>query len=206
MKITVIIACLMLGYCLGMLHPAALLGKLKNIDLRSTGTHNLGASNTLLTLGAGYGALVAAFDVLKGWLASRIAKSLFPGLACAGLLGGLGAVIGHVFPCYLQFRGGKGLAAFGGMVLAYNPLLFLTLLILGLLLMFLHNASYVMPMTGAIVFTLYVAINAQSLPMTAIAAGASALIVVKHWSNVGKGRRGEDVDIRGLVRNLFQKA
>lgn len=199
------LTCIVLGYLLGSLNPAALLGKLKRKNLRETGTGNLGASNTMLVLGKKYGAFVMIFDILKAWTSSKVARLLFPQMAIAGLLAGLGAVLGHIFPFYLHFAGGKGLAAFGGMALAYDPVVFLALLTLGLLLMLLVNASYVMPMSVAPLFVMIVALQTRSLSATLVAAAAAVLIIVKHWSNIGKAKQGHEIDIRGLLKKTFSR-
>lgn len=194
---------LLIGYGLGSLNPAALLSKLKQQDLRTQGTHNLGASNTMLVMGKKWGALVMLFDIFKAFFSAKLVKWLFPQLYVAELLAGLGAVLGHVFPFYLGFRGGKGLAAFGGMVLAYDPVLFCCLLVLGLILMLLFNCSVAMPMSAAPLFAILSGLQAQSLTVFLLSSASALIIVVKHWSNIEKARSGNDVKIRSFVRNGF---
>jgi glycerol-3-phosphate acyltransferase PlsY len=194
---------LLLGYGLGCLNPAALLSKLKKQDLRKQGTKNLGASNTLLVMGKKWGVLVMLFDIFKGFCSVKLAKCLFPQLFAAELVAGLGAILGHIFPFYLGFRGGKGLAAFGGLVLAYNPVLFCVLLALGLLLMLVFNCSVVMPMSAAPLFAIVSGIQSQSLVVFGLTALSALLIVVKHWSNIEKARSGKELNIRSFVRNGF---
>lgn len=94
---------LLLCYGLGSLNPAALLSKVKKQDLRTQGTHNLGASNTMLVMGKKWGALVMLFDIFKAFFSVKLAKWLFPQLYAVALVAGLGAVLGHVFPFYLGF-------------------------------------------------------------------------------------------------------
>lgn len=195
-----ILASLAIGYLLGAFSPAALLSKIKKINLRKHGTGNLGASNTMLTMGKGYGALVMLVDIGKAFLACKLALLLFPQFAAAGLLAGAAAVVGHIFPFYMKFQGGKGLAAFGGMILAYNPWMFVALLCIGIVLMFIFNYSFPMPMFAAAAFPILVAFHSQNLWFVLICAATSILIVVKHWSNIGKARRGEDVKIRDIFR------
>lgn len=192
---------LLLGYGLGCLNPAALLSKIKKQDLRKVGTHNLGASNTLLVMGKKWGALVMLFDIFKSFFSAKLAKWLFPQLYAVQLVAGLGAVLGHIFPFYLGFRGGKGLAAFGGMVLAYDPLLFCVLLAFGLVMMLLFNCSVAMPMSAAPLFAILAGIRSQSFAVFVLAAVSAAIIVIKHWSNIEKARNGNDVKIRSFVRN-----
>lgn len=194
------IGSLLIGYLLGSLSPAALLSKLKHTDLKSVGTKNLGASNAMLIFGKGSGAFVMLVDILKAYLASRIAGALFPKLALAGLIAGLGAVIGHVFPFYMHFRGGKGLAAFGGMILAFDGWMFLLLLTLGIVLMVIVNYSVAMPMSAAVLFPILALVKTRSLGAFLVCAAASVLVIVKHWSNIEKGKSGRDINIREFIR------
>lgn len=196
-----IVVCLTTGYLLGSMSPAALLAKRKHVNLRKLGSGNLGATNTMLVLGKGYGALVMVIDVLKSILAAKICRWLFPKLALAGLIAGLAAIIGHVFPFYMGFRGGKGLAAFAGMILAYSPRIFLMVLFAALTMMFIANYSYAAPMTAAALFPVLAWLHSGDPWVLLITAAASALIVVKHWSNIGKALRGQDVKIREFFKN-----
>lgn len=198
-----IVFCLLLGYLLGSVSPAALLGKLKKIDLRRSGTKNLGASNALLVLGKLSGAIVMVVDIAKAYLASWLAKWLFPTLAAAGLLAGLGAILGHVFPFYLNFRGGKGLAAFAGMVLAYDARIFLLLLAITVAAVLIVDFSAAMPTLGGILFPVLAWLKSRSLTVLALSAVSGLLILVKHWGNLMKGLRGEDMKIRAYIKKTF---
>lgn len=191
----------LIGYGLGALSPSALLSKIKKTDLRNQGTQNLGASNTMLVIGRAWGILVMFFDILKGFFSVKIAQWLFPQFRTAMLVAGLSAVIGHVFPFYLGFKGGKGLASFGGFVLAYNPWIFLILLSFGLILMLLTNASVAMPMSAGALFPILAGIASHSLAEAAFCAAASLIIIVKHWSNIDKARSGKDIKIRSFFKN-----
>ena len=194
---------ILIGYFLGSLNPAELISRVKKEDLRKQGTGNLGASNTMLVFGKVPGLLVMAFDIAKAWLASKLAAMLFPQVRLAGMLAGLGAVTGHVFPFYLCFKGGKGLAAFGGMVLAYDPGMFLVLLIFGGALVLLVNYSAVLPISAGILFPVLTAVQTGDFWIFAIALAASVLIICKHAGNLVRGRKGEDIDIRAFLRENF---
>lgn len=199
-----ILGCLSIGYLLGSLNPAALLGAIKKKNLRQEGTKNLGASNVLLTIGKAAGVLVMLFDILKAFFAAKLAKVLFPQLALACLIAGVAAVIGHVFPFYLKFKGGKGLAAFGGMVLAYSPWMFLGLLAVCLVAMLIVNHSYAMPMTAAALFPVLAGLQSRDIWVILLTATASLLIIIKHWSNIDKGKSGKEKEIRSFIKeDLF---
>lgn len=200
-----IIICILIGYLLGSLSPAQLLGKRKNVDLRQTGTHNLGASNTVLVLGKGYGFFVMVVDIVKAYISAKLAKYIFPKLMVAGMLAGLGAVLGHIFPFYLKFKGGKGLAAYGGMVLAFKPGMFLFFVVTGLALMVIFNVTVVLPIYAALLFPVLVWFSTKDLAMVLVAAAASVVLILRHLGNVQKARRGEDLDVRAYLRGLFKK-
>ena len=117
--------CILLAYLIGSLSPSALLAKIKHKNLKKEGTGNLGATNTTLVFGKMFGFLVMVLDIFKGFLAVKITAWIVPEVEWLAILAGFCAVIGHCFPFYLKFKGGKGLAAFGGVILAYNPLFFL---------------------------------------------------------------------------------
>ncbi len=113
------------GYALGGVPTAYLAGRLRGIDIRRHGSGNVGGTNALRVLGWRVGLPVLALDVAKGYLAAGVLPWL-PSLAgdptYLRLAGGLGALLGHVFSPYLRFRGGKGVAAGAGALLALAPL------------------------------------------------------------------------------------
>ena len=194
-----IIVCLILGYLIGMISPSALLSKLKHVNMKEEGTKNLGASNTLLVLGRGYGVLVMVVDIFKAFLAGKIAQWLFPELVAAGFLAGLGAVIGHVYPFYMHFKGGKGLACFGGMICFYNPWLLLFYLTGGVVLMILANRSIFLPVFISITFPLIVLLETGEWSLFAVAVITAVLILYVHRKNFGRVKRGEEAPMRELV-------
>jgi len=199
-KIMKILYCLIIGYLLGSLSPSALISKLKKKNLRECGTKNLGATNTMLTFGKWYGLFVMLFDISKAYIAVKLARMFFPALAVSGVLAGSAAVVGHVYPFYLRFKGGKGLAAFGGLVLGLDPLLFLILLVIALILMLIINYSVAMPMSAAVLFPVLYGIQSRDIIGALILTAVSVLIIYKHFSNIYKARRGEDVKIREFVK------
>lgn len=196
---------IIIGYLLGTLSPSALLSKVKKQDFRNEGTGNLGASNTLILLGKGYGALVMLFDIVKAYVAVKIAQLLCPTVAAAGVLAGLFAVVGHVYPFYLKFKGGKGLASFGGMILGMDPLMFLVLLLLTLVLIIIINHSAAMPFTAGVLFPVLYGLKTGSLWLALIAALSSLLIMFTHFGNLKKAINGEDMKMRDIIKKFILK-
>ncbi len=122
--------CLAIGYVFGMFQTGYFYGKMNHIDIRNFGSGNAGTTNTLRTLGWKAGAITFVGDCLKCVLAVAIVKVLFAQNSTVDLYAmyaGLGVVLGHNYPCYLGFKGGKGIAATAGLVLATNPVMFLSI-------------------------------------------------------------------------------
>ena len=109
-----------LSYLLGCSSMALYVSKLKGVYMRSGGSKNLGAANAMVLMGWRYGVLVALHDMGKAALAVALARHFageLPGITAAA---GVACVLGHIFPFYLRFKGGKGFASYLGMTLALN--------------------------------------------------------------------------------------
>lgn len=118
--------CLLIGYLLGMFQTAYFYGKMHGIDIRTKGSGNAGTTNTLRVLGKKAGMIVLLGDLFKTMLAILIVKiffcSQYPELYYLLVLyAAAGAILGHNFPFYLNFKGGKGIAATGGLILSFHP-------------------------------------------------------------------------------------
>ena len=194
-----------MGYFLGVLNPAAFLSKIKKVDLRNSGSGNLGATNTFRVLGKAAGIWVMVFDIAKAFLAVKLAQHLFPESPGAGMLAGLGAVAGHVFPFYMKFKGGKGLAAYGGMVLAASPKMFAALLIFGVAMMFITNHGGVMQLAVTVPFPVLVWLSSRSVSDSLIALAGGALVVLANREVIGRAFKGTDTKFREDVKAAFSK-
>ncbi len=119
-----ILICLVLGYCFGCISTGYIVGKANKIDIRKYGSGNAGTTNALRTLGWKAGLLTFLGDAIKAILPILLIRLvIFPDYEALNLLmlyTGLGAVLGHNFPFWLHFKGGKGIAATGGVMLAYD--------------------------------------------------------------------------------------
>ena len=191
------------GYLLGTLSPAALISKIKNVDLRERGTGNLGATNTLLVFGKLSAAIVVLFDMFKAMVAFRIAKLLLPDVAIAGFIGGGAAILGHIFPFYLKFKGGKGLASFAGLVLAYDPPTFFILLVITMTLMLIVNYSAAVPMSASVLFPVMAGLNDKSVTVFLAASLVCGIVAFMHRENLIKAKNGTDIKVRDCIRNMF---
>ena len=196
---------LILGYAMGCLNPAAWIGKKNHIDLKQAGTGNLGATNTTMVLGRKAGAFVLIFDVAKSFLAARLARWLLPQLAVSGMLASIGVILGHCFPITMHFSGGKGLAAFGGMMLAYNPVVFVIVVLSGIGIMVLLDIGVAAPLLGTVMFPALTFLFSHDVPSTVCAVIASVIILYTHLDNVNKTRAHSDVKVKNYFRDILFK-
>lgn len=195
-----------LGYFFGCINPAAWIGKKKNVDLSQSGTKNLGATNTALVLGKHAGYFVLIFDMFKSLFSYRLARWIFPQLGIAGLLGGIGAIIGHCFPVFMNFQGGKGLASFGGLVLAHDPAMFALLLTIGVLSALVLDYGVYLAISTALLFPVTALIRSHSVPVFATTSVASGIILAMHRTNLHRAITGEDpIRVRDGLKKIFGK-
>ncbi len=189
-----------LGYLLGSSNLAYYISRARKYDIRQSGTGNLGASNATVLFGWKAGISVALHDVGKAVLAVVLAKILFPDLENAGAAAGVAAVLGHIFPFYLKFKGGKGTASFLGLTLALNWKL--ALAVLAILVLATIITDYIVIGTFSVIVTVpaYVGLFAHNLVLMAIICIASFAIFWKHRENIGRMIRKEEIGLRSTIR------
>lgn len=120
------IICLVIGYMFGLFQTAYIYGRLHGIDIRNYGSGNAGTTNTMRVLGTKAGLIVLFGDIIKCILAIVVTGLIFdkshPDMVyLLKLYAAAGAILGHNFPFYLHFKGGKGIAATAGLILAFHP-------------------------------------------------------------------------------------
>ena len=181
--------CMVIGYCIGCIETAHVVGKLWRVDLRQHGSGNLGTTNALRVLGKKAGAMVFIGDILKSVVAYLICRAIFKDNGTiAGLFGSAGAVLGHNFPFYLNFKGGKGIAVMIGMTAALafttNPLLAIPNALIGFGLAF--GTRYVS--VGSLSFAVCLPISCYLLgferEIVLITLGVSLMAVWRHRKNI----------------------
>lgn len=189
--------CLCIGYCIGCIETAHVVGKIWKVDLRQHGSGNLGTTNALRVLGKKAGALVFIGDILKSVIAFLICRAIFKDHATiAGLFGSVGAVLGHNYPFYLHFKGGKGIAVMIGMTAALafttNPLLALPNAVIGFGMAF--ATGYVS--VGSLLFSLTLPISCYLLgyeqEVVLLTICVSALAFWRHRTNIKKLLNGTE--------------
>ena len=122
--------CVIIGYIFGLFQTSYIYGKLHGIDIKEHGSGNAGTTNTLRVLGKKAGAIVLFGDIMKTGLAMVLVRILFKEkyadiLPLLSLYAGAGAILGHDFPFYLHFKGGKGIACTAGLIIFFHPYMIL---------------------------------------------------------------------------------
>ena len=192
------------AYLLGSVPFSFLVARARGVDLRTVGSGNIGGSNVWRTVGFGAFLVAVTGDILKGMVPALLAKDwlLLPPVAV--VLVGMAAILGHTFPVYLRFKGGKAVATSGGVLLALKPLL----LLIGLgvwILLFLtvrisSVASLVAVLVAAIAATVLYVLGDLPLAYTCFVWLAFVLIVWLHRDNIQRLRNGTENRFTRLSR------
>ena len=182
-----------IGYLFGCISPAAILGKLKNINLKKEGTGNLGATNTALVLGPKSGMVVLLSDIMKSMLSAKVSCALFPDLLHAGMFTCIGCMLGHCFPIFMHFEGGKGVAVYAGMVLLYSPWFAVHIIFFGILLIIILNTGVAAPLLASVLFPVLIVMQGGDKISLLLAIIASILLVFMHKDNLRKAIDKKDV-------------
>ena len=190
---------ILMGYFLGCSSMALYLAKLYQADLRSGGSGNLGASNAVVLLGWKAGVLTAVHDIGKAVLAVIFAKWLLPASDFAPAAAGVACVLGHIFPFYLKFKGGKGFASFWGMTLALNWKLALAVGVAIILVTLITDYIVCGTLTTIISVPVYMVFT-RGWIIALIILIATAVIFVKHWENYPRMLNGTELGLRSAIR------
>ncbi len=181
----------LLGYLTGSVPFAFLMARRAGIDVRFSGSGNVGAANVLRTTGPWRGVVVMALDVGKGIAAVAIAYVMSGGAVLAAL-SGAAAVVGHIYPVWLRFHGGKGVAVAAGVFTMLSPLA--TAIAAGLFLVTVWITRYVS--LGSIAATLALPpvawLTGEPRAVVLAAVGSAALILFRHRSNWRRLRSGTE--------------
>ena len=182
---------ILLGYLAGSVPFAYLLARLKGIDVRIAGSGNVGAANVLRTTGPWRGVIVMSLDVAKGIGAVAIAHMLAGGTALIALTGAA-AVVGHIYPVWLRFHGGKGVAVAAGVFTLLSP--GATAIAAALFLIIAWITRYISLASIAATLALPPAAWIVGAPLSVIlvAAGTATLILFRHRANWSRLRRGTE--------------
>lgn len=191
---------MLLGYFLGCSNMAVYIARLKKIDLRSSGSGNPGTSNAVILMGWKIGILVGLHDIGKAYLAVALAKLLFPELPAIAEVAGIACVLGHIFPFYLKFKGGKGFASYIGMTLALNWKFALIVMIAVALITLVTDYLVLGTFTTILAVPVYMGIATKSLLAALILCVGTAVIFYKHRENMVRLYKGTEIGLRSTAR------
>ena len=195
---------LLLAYSMGCSSMALYVSKYKKVDIRKAGSGNLGASNTMVLLGWKAAILVGLHDIGKAVLAVVLAKLLCPEQPLIQAAAGVACVLGHMFPFYLRFKGGKGFASYLGMTFALNWKFALIVLIAVIIVTLVSDYIVAGTMTTIIVVPAYMGYASRSLPLAAILCIATAAMLIKHKDNYVRLLNGTEVGLRRANRGALR--
>lgn len=172
-----------LAYLLGSIPSGLIVGKLGyGIDIREHGSGNLGGTNTFRTLGIKAGLLVTSADILKGTLAAAL--PLLIGLEnLSPLLVGIFAVIGHTYPIFAKFKGGKAVATSGGVLLLYVPIMFLTMLAFFFIILYISKYVSLSSMLAGVYGIIY-SLFTKDIPLIIVITLLTGFVVYRHRANI----------------------
>lgn len=171
------------SYLIGSSNMSYYISRIKKIDFRSGGSKNLGASNTVLLAGWKAGIAVGVHDILKGVLAVIASQIFFSDLPYIGVLAGVSCVLGHIFPFYLKFKGGKGFASYIGVAYAINWKAAMILTVIILTAMFLTDYIVVATTMTVTLVPIVYGFTERNYVIPLILLVASAVIIIKHIEN-----------------------
>ncbi len=183
------------SYLLGAIPFGLFVGRFAGVDVRSEGSRNIGATNVSRVLGKKFGVITLACDVAKGFLPMLVASMVLPESPAKNYLVplcGVMAVVGHMFPVYLGFKGGKGVATGLGVFLYLSPVAIL--LSLGVFILAVYLTGFVSVgslLASALMVVWLWVLGADGMAILA-AAGVALLIWIKHHENIGRLIRGEE--------------
>lgn len=179
----------LLGYLLGSIPFGLLVGKVRGVDIRQHGSGNIGATNVVRVLGKKWGILVFVLDALKGLMAVVVAMELAGGRgsASAGVVGiaaALACVLGHNFPVWLKFKGGKGVATTAGVLVGLLPWSALIAFLSWVVVFYSTRYVSVASMVAAVVIPVSVwVLERQATPLFWFSVVVAVLGLVRHRSN-----------------------
>jgi acyl-phosphate glycerol 3-phosphate acyltransferase len=200
-----IILCLFLGYLFGCFSTGYFVGKMNKVDIRKYGSGNVGSTNALRTLGAKAGAITLFGDAMKAVIPILLVRLVFfPGYGQVELLAlytGLGVVMGHNYPAWLKFKGGKGIAATGGAMAAFDPLIIPIGLPLFILIVAVTRYVSIGSLFVAVFFPVWILIrHPGEIHMLIVSLLYMTLAIIKHRSNIKRLFNGTENKIGQRVK------
>jgi len=198
----------LIAYLIGSLMGALLLGSLRGVDIRTQGSGNAGGTNALRTQGKAFALGVIVIDIVKGWFAAAVLPALaLPGVGIDPLVDrgwlavacALAVTMGHVYPVWYEFRGGKGAATLVGVILGLQPVLFPVLFLVWLLIVMVCGYVGLATMVAVGCLPVVLLLRARVAPaLLTFSVAAAVLVVYTHRSNIARMWAGNEYRVRRL--------
>lgn len=179
------------GYLLGSINASIIISKIKGTDIRKHGSKNAGATNTLRTFGAGAAACAVLVDILKGIAAVLVARYFSDNNIIAELVSGFAAILGHNYPVYFGFRGGKGVLTSFAVAVAISPVPSLIALAVGVLVIAVTRYVSLGSMLGAVTLAV-ISLFMSEIYIAVFMVVLTIIIIARHYQNIGRLLRGEE--------------
>ena len=188
------------AYLLGSIPTGYLVARAKGIDIRATGSGNIGATNVFRSVGKLLGGCVLLMDAFKGYVAAKwlcvwlIKLFNVPGaeMETCQIVAGICAVLGHNYTCWLQFKGGKGVSTSGGVFLALAPLATGIAVATWIIVLALFRYASVASIVAAVALPAVVWSTPNSLTLRIVTTALGLLVIFKHRSNIQRLIRGTE--------------
>lgn len=204
---------LVLAYLIGSIPTAVWVSKkVYGIDIREHGSGNAGATNTFRILGSKAGTAVMIIDMLKGFIAVKL--SLLSAYSWTSeaitnlqIFLGLAAVLGHIFPIWADFRGGKGIATLFGMIVAIQPLAAVSLVGVFLLMLYLTRYVSLSSISASVAFPILILsiFREPELSYRIFAIATACLVVLTHYKNINRLLAGNESKVPLFRKRKFRK-
>lgn len=193
-----IVFVLLLAYLIGSIPSGLWIGKIfHGIDIREHGSGNLGGTNTFRTLGKKAGFAVTIMDILKGTLATLLPVLFGIDAELHPLITGTMAVVGHMFPIFAGFKGGKAVATSGGILLGYAPILFLIIFVVFFISLYICKYVSLSSMICAVA-ALIVTIIMRDIPLIIVVAVLTTFILYRHRANIKRIKDGTEPKVKWI--------
>ena len=195
---------IVLSYILGSSNMAKYIAAVKKVDLSAGGSGNPGASNAVILMGWGAGVLTAVHDIGKSALAVVLARLVFPDLPLIGAAAGVASVLGHIYPFWMKFKGGKGFASYLGMTIALHWKFAIAVLLLVVVVTLVTDYIVAATTTTIIIVPIGLGLLTQSCILPLILLVASAVIAWKHKDNYVRICNGTEIRFRKAGRGDYR--
>lgn len=199
---------LLLAYLIGAIPTSVWIGKhFYKLDVREHGSGNAGATNTFRVIGKKAGIIVLTFDILKAWVATVVLSQLAGTTSIDYKLAfGLMAVFGHIFPVYIGFRGGKGIASLLGVIIGVHPLASLLCIIVFVLTLLISRYVSLSSIIAALCFPLLLVFHFKTdeSALIVFSVMVSVLVVFTHKKNIERLFNKEESKVK-ITRKIFKR-